>query len=242
MCSMLKAENISKSYFSGGRKGNKHSVLAQISLEIEKGKVLGIIGDSGSGKTTLGKIVAGIEGPAEGRIVFNGKELSQLSREQRAVFRRKVQMLFQDPEGALNPLKQVAKLLDEVCRLTGMTESARKERTGEMIETVGLSGEILDRYPRQLSGGQNQRVALARILLLDPQLIVLDEPTSSLDVSMQAQILSLLRNLQKTKELAYLFISHDRDVIDFMCDQVGVLRDGRLRFSGTALRASSIDP
>ena len=242
MCSMLKAENISKSYFSGGGKGKKHSVLAQISLEIEKGKVLGIIGDSGSGKTTLGKIVAGIERPAEGRIVFNGKELSQLSREQRAVFRRKVQMLFQDPEGALNPLKQVAKLLDEVCRLTGMTESARKERTGEMIETVGLSGEILDRYPGQLSGGQNQRVALARILLLDPQLIVLDEPTSSLDVSMQAQILNLLKYLQETKELAYLFISHDRDVIDFMCDQVGVLRDGRLRLSGTALRPSSIDP
>ena len=238
---MLKAENISKSYVAPRRKGRKHSVLVQVSLGIEKGKVLGIIGDSGSGKTTLGKIVAGIERPAEGRIVFNGKELSQLSREQRAVFRRKVQMLFQDPEGALNPLKQVAKLLDEVCRLTGMTESARKKRTGEMIETVGLSGEILDRYPGQLSGGQNQRVALARILLLDPQLIVLDEPTSSLDVSMQAQILNLLKYLQETKELAYLFISHDRDVIDFMCDQVGVLRYGRLRFSGTALRSSSID-
>jgi peptide/nickel transport system ATP-binding protein len=239
---MLKAENISKSYFSGGRKGKEHSVLAQISLEIEKGRVLGIIGDSGSGKTTLGKIVAGIERPAQGRIVYNGEELSQLSRAQRAVFRRRVQMLFQDPEGALNPLKRVAKLLDEVCRLTGMTESTRKERIGEMIETVGLSGEVLDRYPSQLSGGQNQRVALARILLLEPQLIVLDEPTSSLDVSMQAQILKLLKYLQETRDLAYLFISHDRDVIDFMCDRVGVLREGRLRVSGTALQPSSVAP
>jgi peptide/nickel transport system ATP-binding protein len=230
---MLKVENISKSYLARGRKGRKHSVLVQVSLEIEKGKVLGIIGDSGSGKTTLGKIVAGIERPTEGRIVFNDKELSQLSREQRPSFRRKVQMLFQDPEGALNPLKRVAKLLDEVCRLTGVSEETRKNRTGEMIETVGLSGEILERYPRQLSGGQNQRVALARILLLEPQLIVLDEPTSSLDVSVQAQILHLLKNLQKTKKLAYLFISHDIDVIDFMCDRIGILREGRLRFPGT---------
>jgi peptide/nickel transport system ATP-binding protein len=232
---MLKAENISKSYLARGRKGKKHSVLARVSLEIEKGKVLGIIGDSGSGKTTLGKIVAGVERPTEGRIMFDGEELSQRSREQRSSFRRKVQMLFQDPEGSLNPLKQVAKLLDEVCRLTGMTESTRKERTGEMIETVGLSEEILERYPSQLSGGQNQRIALARILILEPQIIVLDEPTSSLDVSVQAQILNLLKNLQETKELAYLFISHDRDVIDYMCDRIGILMEGRLRFSGTHL-------
>ena len=207
---MLKTENISKSYFANGRRGKEHLVLANISLEIEKGEVLGIVGDSGSGKTTLGKIVAGIERPTGGKIMFNGKELAQLTREQRSSFRRKVQMLFQDPEGALNPSKRVAKLLDEVCHLAGMDEATRRERTGDMIETVGLSPEVLHRYPRQLSGGQNQRVALARVLLLEPQIIVLDEPTSSLDVSMQAQILNLLKHLQKTKNLAYLFISHDR--------------------------------
>ncbi len=143
-------------------------------------------------------------------------------------------MLFQDPEGALNPSKRVAKLLDEVCRLVGMDEATRREQTGDMIETVGLSPEVLHRYPRQLSGGQNQRVALARILLLEPQMIVLDEPTSSLDVSMQAQILNLLRHLQKTKNLAYLFISHDAEVINFMCDRIGLLEEGRLSFSGVA--------
>ncbi len=166
--------------------------------------------------------------------MFNGKELAQLSREQRSSFRRRVQMLFQDPEGALNPSKRVAKLLDEVCHLAGTDEATRREQTGDMIETVGLSPEVLHRYPRQLSGGQNQRVALARIFLLEPQMIVLDEPTSSLDVSMQAQILDLLKHLQKTKNLAYLFISHDAEVIDFMCDRIGRLKEGRLSFSGVS--------
>jgi len=209
-------------------------VLANVSLEIEKGEVLGIIGDSGSGKTTLGKIVAGIERPTKGKILFNGKELTQLPREQPASFQRKIQMLVQDPEGALNPSKRVAKLLDEVCHLAGMDEATRRERTGDIIETVGLSPEVLHRYPRQLSGGQNQRVALARVLLLEPQIIVLDEPTSSLDVSMQAQVLNVLKHLHKTKNLAYLFISHDHDVIHFMCDRIGLLKEGRLSFSGVA--------
>jgi ABC-type dipeptide/oligopeptide/nickel transport system ATPase subunit len=143
-------------------------------------------------------------------------------------------MLFQDPEGALNPSKRAARLLDEVCHLAGMDDVTRREKTGEIIETVGLSPEVLPRYPHQLSGGQNQRVALARILLLEPQIIVLDEPTSSLDVSMQAQVLSLLKRLHETKNLAYLFISHDHDVIDFMCDRIGLLKDGRLSLSSVA--------
>jgi ABC-type dipeptide/oligopeptide/nickel transport system ATPase subunit len=143
-------------------------------------------------------------------------------------------MLFQDPEGSLNPSKPVAKLLDEVCHLVGMDDATRSERTGDIIETVGLSREVLPRYPHQLSGGQNQRVALARILILEPQIIVLDEPTSSLDVSMQAQVLRLLKHLHETKNLAYLFISHDHDVIDFMCDRIGLLKEGRLSFSSVA--------
>ena len=231
---MLKTENISKSYFTKDGRGKEQIVLADISLKIEKGEVLGIVGDSGSGKTTLGKIVAGIERPTSGKIMFNGEELAQLNREQRSAFRRKVQMLFQDPEGALNPSKRVVKLLDEVCHLAGMDEATRRERAGDIVETVGLSSEVLHRYPRQLSGGQNQRVALARILLLEPQMIVLDEPTSSLDVSMQAQILNLLKHLQKTKNLAFLFISHDAEVIDFMCDRIGLLKEGRLSFAGVA--------
>jgi peptide/nickel transport system ATP-binding protein len=137
-------------------------------------------------------------------------------------------MMFQDPEGSLNPKKTILKSLDEVLNLIKTPREARPAAIQNIFATVGLSEEILLRYPNQLSGGQNQRVTLTRILLLDPEIIILDEPTSALDISVQAQMLNLLKDLQQKKELTYIFISHDIDVIRFMCHDIGVIKNGRL--------------
>lgn len=137
-------------------------------------------------------------------------------------------MLFQDPEGSLNPKKTVQKSLDEILNLIKIPQGDRKSTIANILQTVRLSSEILARYPNQISGGQNQRIALARILLLEPELIILDEPTSALDISVQAQILNLLKELQVQKRLTYVFISHDRDVINFMCHDIGVIEQGNL--------------
>ena len=138
-------------------------------------------------------------------------------------------MLFQDPEGSLNPKKTIQKSMDEIIDLINMPKGEKKIALANILQTVGLSSEILGRYPSQISGGQNQRIALARILLLEPEIIILDEPTSSLDISVQAQILHLLKDLQVRKNLTYIFISHDLDVIKFMCHDIGILTQGNLK-------------
>ena len=198
-------------------------VLEGIDFTLEAGRTVGVVGPSGSGKTTLGRIVAGVDRPDEGAVRYRGQLLAQLSGNEWKTFRRRVQMLFQDPEGALNPAKTVARAFNEVGRLAGMSHAETGVRIRELLDTVHLSPEVLSRVPSRLSGGQNQRVALARILLLDPEGIVLDEPTSALDVSVQAEILRLLKELQCMRGLSYLFISHDPRVIEFMCDSVASL-------------------
>jgi len=203
-------------------------VLDNISFKIHEGQTYGIVGESGTGKTTLGKIIAAIEKPTSGEIFFRGNALAQMTREEFLHFRKKVQMLFQDPEGSLNPKKTIQKSLDEILNLVKMRQRHRKDAVANIFHTVGLSQDIMTRYPRQISGGQNQRIALARILLLEPEIIILDEPTSALDISVQAQILYLLKDLQKQKNLTYLFISHDIDVIKFMCHDIGRIQDGSL--------------
>ncbi|MFW5747744.1 MAG: ATP-binding cassette domain-containing protein, partial [bacterium] len=173
------------------------------------------------GKTTLGKILAGILEPTGGQVLYEGRDIFSLNREERRNYIQNVQMMFQNPEGALNPMKRIERQFFDVCRLTGSASRAESaERTARALEQVGLSKEILCRLPSELSGGQNQRVALGRILLLDPKIIILDEPTSALDVSVQAQILHLLKRLQHERRLSYIFISHDPEVVDFMCDRI----------------------
>ena len=230
---LLSARELCRSFASAWPSRRLHEVLSGVSLEIRAGRTLGIVGESGTGKTTLGRILAGVDRPTRGTVCFRGAELSALAPAQWAVFRRRVQMLFQDPEGALNPAKTIRGLFEEVGRLAGLSRPATANLVQELLPTVGLSPEILPRFPRQLSGGQNQRVALARILMLEPQVIVLDEPTSALDVSVQAQILHLLKDLQRRRGLAYAFISHDLRVIRFMCDEVLLLADGRGEFHGS---------
>ena len=227
MCSVqLEVRDIAKAFASGSLSKKPKFVLKDVSFAVQKGQTFGIVGESGIGKTTLGKIIAAIEKPSSGEIRFHGKVLTQMKKRDFALFRQKVQMMFQDPEGSFNPKKTIQKSLNGVLNLIGMPKYERAAAIENALRTVGLSIEVLSRFPDQLSGGQNQRVALARILLLDPEIIILDEPTSSLDISVQAQILNLLKDLQNRKGLTYIFISHDRAVIKFMCHAIGVIEAG----------------
>lgn len=229
MCAvLLEARNVTKTFEPGVFTKRPKSVLKNIFLRVYPGKTFGIVGESGTGKTTLGKIMAGTEEATSGQVFFDGISIREMTRNQRSRYRRKVQMLFQDPEGSLNPKKPILKSLDEILGLIRLAKSERSTAITNILQTVGLSPEILGRYPSQISGGQNQRVALARILLLEPEAIILDEPTSGLDISVQAQILHLLKELQKKKNLTYLFISHDTEVIRHMCDDTGRLVGGKL--------------
>jgi len=226
MLAVLKAENVGKSYESGLIFKKRHVVLQSISLEMEAGKTLGLMGISGSGKTTLGKILAGLESPTTGRVFFAGKDLRSMGDRESLAFRRAVQMVFQDAEGSLNPRKSIELSIHEVLGLLKIPRREWRDRTGVILETVGLSDELLCRYPAQISGGQCQRVALSRVLLLRPQVIILDEPTSALDISVQAQILNLLKDLQRDLGLAYLLISHQPEVIRFMAHETINLEGG----------------
>ncbi len=236
MLALLKAVNVGKTYGSGLIFKKRHQILQDISLEMEEGKTLGLVGVSGSGKTTLGKVLAGLEKPSSGQVLFAGEDVSFLRGRKFSSFRREVQMLFQDAEGSLNPRKSIERSIHEVLGLLKIPQRDWHDRTQGILEMVGLSEELLCRYPWQISGGQNQRVALGRVLLLNPKIMILDEPTSALDISVQAQILNLLKDLQKEKGLAYLLISHQAEVIKFMAHEMIVLEEGKIaRRKGSAI-------
>lgn len=223
----LRAKNLARTYRTG--LWREKCIFSEVSFELKPGKTFGLMGPSGEGKSTLGRIVVGLENPTEGTVCFNGKALSGMKKAEYAVFRRNVQMMFQDPTEAFNPRKRIEHSIFEVLNLLKITETEHALRTKKLLETVGLSEELLFRYPSQLSGGQLQRLALGRILLLEPEYIVLDEPTSGLDVSVQAQILHMLKQVQAEKSIGYLLISHDEAVIRFMSESCGLLENGQLR-------------
>ena len=187
------------------------------------------MGESGTGKTTLAKIAAGLEKASKGKVLYKDKEISGMTKEEFSRFRRNVQMVFQNPESSLNPRKSLSSSLKEVADLKRIPKMDRKEAVRNILQRVGLQKDILSRFPHQVSGGENQRIALARVLLLEPQIVILDEPTSALDISVRAQILHLLKSLQSEKGLAYVLISHDLDVIRFMSHSISLLREGSLR-------------
>jgi peptide/nickel transport system ATP-binding protein len=226
----LSLHGISKVFSGGWGKSGSLSLFRDVSFEINPGETLGIMGHSGAGKTTLGKIISGLEKPSSGYVAFKGKNISQLKRKEFQQFRRGIQMIFQDPEGSFNPVKTLGQSLHDVLKLVRCPLKRREAVIKGILQEVGLYPDVLLRLPSQLSGGMNQRAALARVLLLEPDLIVLDEPTSALDLTVQAQILHLLKRLKNDKRLSYVLISHNSQVIDFMCDRVGILDNGRFFF------------
>jgi peptide/nickel transport system ATP-binding protein len=206
-----------------------------VSLELREGRTLALVGESGCGKTTTGKAILQLIPPSGGTVRFAGKELTGLSRSQLRPWRGAMQIVFQDPYGSLNPRLRVAEILLEGMRSLGVgsSDAQRTERLKQLLAEVGLPPDSLERYPHEFSGGQRQRIAIARALAVDPRLIVCDEPTSALDVSVQAQILNLLRALQERLAIAYLFITHNIAVVDYLAHDVAVMHQGRIVERGT---------
>jgi oligopeptide/dipeptide ABC transporter ATP-binding protein len=200
-----------------------------VSFRIAPGEVLGLVGESGSGKSTLGRLVLKLIEPSRGRIAFDGRDITALGVREMRPLRRAIQMVFQDPYASLNPRRSVGDAIGEVLTLHGIGEaSARRTRVGDLLRRVGLSAQDAARRPREFSGGQRQRIAIARALAVEPRFLVADEPVSALDVSVQAGILALLRELQASLGLAMLFISHDLGVVEVMADRVMVLYLGKV--------------
>lgn len=203
--------------------------VEQLEFCIYPGEIFGLVGESGCGKSTTGQLLADVITPTNGDIIYKGKQSASLNHQQKKDYRKQIQIIFQDPYASLNPKKKVGWIMEEPLKLhTKLTALKRRQKVEEMLETVGLDNSFQNKYPNELSGGQRQRVSIAAALMLGPEFIIADESVSALDVSIQSQILNLLKKLQETKKLTYLFISHDLNVVQYMSDRIGVMYFGRL--------------
>ena len=226
---VLQAEGLTRHYAVGGL-GRKKAVqaLTEVSFELDRGRTLAVVGESGCGKSTLARLTALIETPDAGRLTIGEQDTAQASRRQRKTLRQRVQMVFQDPYGSLNPRKKIGTILEEPLVInTRLSRRERRAKALDLMDKVGLRSEHYDRYPHMFSGGQRQRVAIARALMLDPDIVVADEPVSALDVSIQAQVLNLFADLQDEFGLTYLFIAHDLSVVHHIADEIMVMYLGR---------------
>lgn len=220
-----------------------------VSFPIYKGETLGLVGESGCGKSTLGKCIVRLHAPTEGQILLQGQEgmrdILSLNRQESFGARRQIQMVFQDPYASLNPRMNIYNAFDEPMRIHGIgNHEERKERIAQMLETVNLQPDYMYRYPHEFSGGQRQRICIAKALALNPEMIVCDEPVSALDVSIQAQLMNLMRRLQRKFQLTYLFIAHDLSVVQYMSDRIAVMYLGKIVETAPArnFSASCIHP
>jgi oligopeptide/dipeptide ABC transporter ATP-binding protein len=230
MPDLLEAHDLCRYFRLAGAwgKGPLLKAVDGVSFDLSSGETLGLVGESGCGKSTLGRLSLALLAPTSGRIVFAGENLAQVSHKRLKELRREIQIIFQDPYSSLNPRMTVGQILEEPFIIHSLgTRSERRFRVAELLREVGLTDEVSDRYPHEFSGGQRQRLGIARALALKPRLIVADEPVSALDVSIQAQILNLLAELQQRHGLTYLFISHDLSVISQICNRVAVMYVGR---------------
>ena len=240
MTALLEVDGISKTYELENRllprlAGRRRPLLAvdQVSFSVPRGGVLGIVGESGCGKSTLARMIMRLEASSAGRIRFEGQDVTALSGPALAQMRKRIQMVFQDPGGSLNPRKPVRRVLRESLALGGRPKTEWDAASVALLDRVGLGAALLQHYPHELSGGQRQRVAIARALAMQPDLIVADEPVSALDVSLQAQIIHLLMKLRDELQLTLLFISHDLALVHHICSEVVVMQAGRIVERGT---------
>jgi len=208
--------------------------VKDVTFQIRPGEIFGLVGESGCGKSSLGKAIVRLTDPASGKMVFKGDDVSQLQGRSLKSYRKEVQMVFQDPYGSLNPRIKVGSAIVDVLDVhrIGKNRADRRERVKELFESVGLSPDWAWRYPHEFSGGQRQRICIARALALGPDLLVADEPVSALDVSVQAEILKLLQELRASRQLAFLFVSHDLAVVRNVCDRVAVMYNGEIVETG----------
>ena len=202
--------------------------VENVNLEIQEGETLGIVGESGCGKSTLGRMIVRLEQPTDGVILFEGHDLAKVSSRKLRGLRKRFQMIFQDPYASLNPRRQIGQIVEEPLRVHGVAKAERRVIAKELLKKVGLDENAYEKYPHEFSGGQRQRVVIARALALNPRLVVADEPVSALDVSIQAQVLNIFKDLQKEFQLTYVFIAHDLGVVRYVSDRIAVMYLGKI--------------
>ena len=228
---LLKIEGLTKTFSEENK--TEHAAVDHVSFQIDDGETVGLVGESGCGKSTLAKLIARLMEPTAGTIHLNGKEITKSKGKELREAYRQVQMVFQSPAGSFDPRKTVGYGISESMRNSGMPKAARRRRTEELLEQCGLSPEYAGRYPYEISGGQCQRAALARALAIRPKLLICDEATSALDVTVQQQIMELLKSLKQENQLSFLFICHNLALVQSFCDRVLVMHEGKIVEEGT---------